>query len=61
MSAQPSDLLISRIRALCHEAINVGETSALVVASLELCEAHENLRHATKRLLVNIGDKAAKG
>ena len=38
---QPSDLLISRIRALCHEAINVGEPTELVVASLELCEAFE--------------------
>jgi hypothetical protein len=43
MSAQPSDLLISRIRALCHEAINSGEPTALVVASLELCEAFERL------------------
>ena len=45
--------LISRIRGLCHDEINAGRSSALVVASLELCTAMEHQTGAVERYLDN--------
>ena len=43
--------LIARIRSLCHDEINAGRSSALVVASLELCTAMEHQTEAVERYL----------
>ena len=43
--------LIARIRGLCHDEINAGSSSALVVASLELCTAMERQTAAVERYL----------
>ena len=45
--------LISRVRGLCHNEINAGSSSPLVVASLELCAAMERQTEAVEKYLVN--------
>lgn len=35
--------IVGKVRALCHEATQVGEASALIVAALELAEEYEKL------------------
>ena len=45
--------LISRVRNLCHDEINAGRSSPLVVASLELCEAMEHQTEAVGRYMAN--------
>ena len=43
--------LVARVRGLCHDEINAGRSSALVVASLELCTAMERQTEAVGRYL----------
>lgn len=43
--------LVSRVRGLCHDEINAGRSSALVVAALELAEAMEHQTAAIERYL----------
>lgn len=45
--------LIARVRGLCHDEINAGRSSALVVAALELAEAMEHQTAAVERYLAN--------
>ena len=52
--------LIARIRGLCHDEINAGRSSALVVASLELCEAMERQTEAIERYLSSCKDIMAE-
>lgn len=43
--------LVSRVRSLCHDEINAGRSSELVVAALELSEAMERQTAAVERYL----------
>ena len=43
--------LVSRVRGLCHDEINAGHSSELVVASLELCTVMERQTEAVERYL----------
>ena len=43
--------LVSRVRGLCHNEINAGHSSELVVAALELAEAMERQTAAVDRYL----------
>jgi len=43
--------LIARTRGLCHDEINAGRSSELVVAALELAEAMERQTAAVDRYL----------
>ena len=45
--------LIARTRGLCHDEINAGRSSPLVVASLELCTAMERQTEAVEKYLAN--------